>query len=309
MLQSIASIFAHRQLVSMGQLADLLRSLFAGGFSFRRFFASLMMILQLLGSVIFDTPVTPAGQKLDLTGYELVFCDEFDGNSLDTDAWFYRGNGARRNGFNAPSQVRVENGKLTITAEYLTDGEYGEGWYAGMIALNRKYCRGYFEIKCICNKDKGFWSAFWLQADHPYEPEISRGGIGGAEIDIFEAMSYGEPFGHNAVIQTVHCAGMAGDTSGELNSQGQGFFYGNDIYNKYNTYGLEWTEDEYIFYINGVESARTSWADGVSQVDEQVIVSLEIPAEISSKFDKDTYKTEFIVDYVKIYQSKLTATN
>ena len=64
----------------------------------------------------------------------------------------------------------------------------------------------------------------------------------------------------------------------------------------------KWTEEEYIFYINGVETIRSSWADGVSQVEEQVLVSLCVPDEIEEQ-DKN-FKSEFIVDYVKIYQKK-----
>ena len=82
-----------------------------------------------------------------------------------------------------------------------------------------------------------------------------------------------------------------------------GAFYGNDIYNEYNTYGVKWTEDEYIFYINGVETARTTFGNGTSQVEEEVRVSLEVPdASALEPLDKETYHSEFIIDYVKIYQ-------
>lgn len=78
----------------------------------------------------------PSGSKLDLTGYRLVFEDEFDGDALDTDAWFYRKEGLRYDNFNAASQVGVSDGQLTITAQYREDGEFGPGWYSGMLALN-----------------------------------------------------------------------------------------------------------------------------------------------------------------------------
>lgn len=227
--------------------------------------------------------------------------DEFEGTELNTDIWNYRANGPRRNAYNAASQVTVKDGKMTITGEYLKDGEYGEGWYAGMVSLKEKYTRGYFEIRCICNKDTAFWSAFWLQADHPYEAEYSKGGIGGAEIDIFEAMSH-DSLTPNAVTSAIHCAGVDGKQEG-YQSANLGTFKANNIYEQFNTYGLEWTEDEYSFYINGVESCRSSFGNGVSEVPEEVIVSLETPGEDKlEKFDKETYKTGYIVDYVKIYQ-------
>ena len=271
-------------------------------FSPKKIIASFLAIIELFGLTLFDLPTTPRGQELDLTGYNLVFEDEFEGTELNLDYWEYRGSGPRRGGFNAESQVVVDNGEMIMTGEYLTDGMYGEGWYTGMIKLRQRYCTGYFEIRCKVNADPGYWSAFWLQADGPYTASISQGGVGGAEIDIFESTDYGDEASRNAVIQTIHCAGVGGVQEG-FQSERLGSFYGNNIYEEYNTYGLEWTEDEYIFYVNGVETRRSSFGDGVSQVPEDVIVSLEIPDEEKlSNLDKDTYQTTYTVDYVRIYQ-------
>ncbi len=288
-----------REITALDQGAQIFSNLISGSLTGKRLLTGLIFLFELPFMLLFDTPLTPAGRELDLTDYELVFYDEFEGDTLDTEAWFTRGNGVRRGGFNAESQVEVRDGNLVITGEYLENGEYGEGWYAGAVALTQKYKQGYFEIKCICNAGGGFWSAFWIQADHPYDPEISKGGIGGAEIDIFEAMDYDNLVSRNSVSHNIHCSGMQGDTSGGLNSVRIGNFKANNIYKEYNVYGCEWTEDEYIFYINGVESARSTWADGVSTVPEQLIVSLEVPESLN--LDKD-HTTEYIVDYVKIYQ-------
>ena len=247
-----------------------------------------------------NVSVRPMGQKLDLSEYELVFCDDFDADELDLSAWHLRGEGKRREGYNAGSQLKLEKGELKITAEYREDGSYGTGWYSGMIALNQLYLHGYFEIKCVCNKGGGFWSAFWLQSGTSYVHDASRGGVGGAEIDIMEAPLYDEfmPTKRNSVTHAIHCNG-GDDNPDKLDSYRPGKFRGNDIYNTYNTYGLEWTEDEYIFYINGVETTRTSFSKGVSTVPEEVIVSLEIPDEVTFSEGESTVMT---VDYVKIYQ-------
>lgn len=296
---------APRQLWGVEQLGVYFKKLFSAS-SAKAAVAIILAIAELFGLVIFDLPTTPRGQELDLSSYALVFEDEFEGNTLNTDVWQYRGSGSRRGGFNAPSQVRVENGNMIMTGEYLKDGTYGEGWYTGMVKLKERYCKGYFEIRCIVNSGSGFWSAFWIQADAPYTASVSKGGVGGCEIDIFESMSYDNFIGKNSVTQTVHCAGVDGVQEG-FQSRNLGDFYGNNIYEEYNTYGLEWTDDEYIFYVNGVETARTSFGNGVSEVLEDVIVSLEIPGEEElATLDKETYKTEYIIDYVKIYQKKLT---
>ena len=292
---------APRQMWGIEQQIYYLTQIFTS-FSPKKIIASIMAIIELFGLTIFDLPTTPRGQELDLSGYTLVFEDEFNGTELDTEAWKYCNSGVRRGGYRAPSQVEVKDGNCVITAEYLEDGEFGAGWYAGDLALRDWYKQGYFEIRCKANDGGAFWSAFWIMAAHPYEAAYSQGGIGGAELDIFEANCWDDPMSRNSVSQTIHCAGVDGVQEG-FQSMLLGFFKGNDIYNEYNTYGLEWTEDEYIFYVNGVETCRSSFGNGTSQVEEEVRVSLEVPdAEKLAGLDKETYHSEFVIDYVRIYQ-------
>lgn len=292
---------APRQMWGVEQQIALLKEMFTS-FDIKKFFASFLAIIELFGLTIFDLPVKPHGDELDLTGYSLVFEDEFNYDEFDTDVWEYRASGSRRGGFNAASQVTFRDGNMVLTGEYRKDGQYGEGWYTGMVRLKEWYCKGYFEIRCKVNRENHFWSAFWLQASAPYTASVSKGGIGGAEIDIFESVNTGKYFDQDAVSHNIHCAGVDGVEEG-YQSATLGSFYGENIYDEYNTYGVKWTDTEYIFYINGVETRRSSFGNGVSEVLEEVIVSLEIPgADKLSELDKDTYKTEFVVDYVRIYQ-------
>ena len=259
-------------------------------------------ILVILGSLHALLPVMPKGEKLDLDGYELVFSDEFEGDAIDEDVWYCRFPGVMRAGYNSLSQMRVSDGKLIFTGEYLEDGEFGEGWYGGSLALKQRYLNGYFEIRCKCNKDRDYWSAFWLQSGTSYDNEKSAGGVGGAEIDIFEAMeSRYFPFKlSNAVKSTIYCNGT--DALPErIDRQRVGKYYVENLYDEFHTFGLKWTEEEYIFYIDGVESGRSAFGKGVSTIPEEVIVSLEIPERMNAKHD---YKTEFEVDYVKIWSNE-----
>ena len=294
------------QIQRFGHFTDMLRAVLHGKLPAKRTVAGLLAAAELFGAAVFKTPVRPYGDALDLTGYSLTFEDTFDGDTLDTDAWYYRslGGGNAGCGFNAESQVRLEDGNMILTGEYLDDarGAYGAGWYSAAVALKEWYCKGYFEIRCICSRDDGFWSAFWLQSSHSYDSE-SRGGVGGAEIDILEATDFDAflPSRHNSLTQTVYCNGA--DEDDEKIDKCQFDVVGSDIYNQYNTYGVLWTDDEYIFYVNGKESARTSFGLGVSEVPENLIVSLEIPQELPRKIAENTaHKTEMIVDYVRVYQ-------
>lgn len=292
---------APRQMWGLEQMGEYFKEVFTS-FSIPKMMAAFMAFIECLGLVVLDKPTNPRGDELDLTGYSIVFEDEFEGTELDTSVWEYRASGPRRGGFNAASQVEVKDGSMIMTGEYLTDGTYGEGWYTGMIKLRERYCKGYFEIRCKVNADPGYWSAFWLQADAPYTASASKGGVGGAEIDIFESVDKYDKTCSNSVYHTIHCAGVDGEEEG-FQSMRLGNFYGNNIYDEYNTYGLLWTDEEYIFYINGVETRRSSFGNGVSEVAEDVIVSLELPdIDKLNELDKESYETTFTVDYVKIYQ-------
>ena len=238
-------------------------------------------------------------KHLNLEGYELSFCDEFEGDSLDLSVWEYRETGARRDAFLHPDQVSVRSGNLVISGEY-KDGAFGEGWYAGMIQLTEQYAYGYYEIRCIPNDSEDFWSAFWLFHSDCYTHAISQGGIYGAEIDIFETYKNHSLTTKEYVCTTIHCNGSDDDAE-NIDSYRVTKNFVPNLRTEYHTFGLMWTESEYIFYIDGYETARTAFGSGVSTVAESVLVSLEPPNEIN--LDKSV-RTEFIVDYVKIYKPK-----
>ena len=275
----------------------------------RGLIATFTIIAQLCSFCTSGTPITPYGDELDLTGYSLVFEDEFDGDALNWDVWRTRGEGSKTYFKLSKDQVSVHDGNLYITAQYKdeTTGKYGAGWYSGDIKLRKQYTYGYFEVRAICNNDAAFNSAFWLQSDHCYDSKYSLGGPGGAEIDILENLMY--YYGYSAAKNTIHVAGIDGpDDTGTDTYHMPPFYTENDMFTEYNTYGVMWTEDEYIFYHNGVETVRTSFGNGVCEVPCSVILSFAGPNTSKSwqvagfkKLPKDRTPT-FTIDYVRIYQ-------
>jgi len=237
---------------------------------------------------------------MDLSGYKLVFEDDFNGSELDLNVWKHRGVGKQRMGYVSPDTVHLENGNLVIEYGY-RNGIFGDGWYSGQVSLKKKFCKGYFEARMICNdpiERNGFWSAFWIQADHPYEPAIAKGGPGSAEIDIVEGFPTCVTL-LPAVEHNIHTAGYP-DGSGEgLRSMGAVSVPVENCYTEFHTYGLEWTDEVYRFYVDGKCTLETTWAEGVSQVEEEVIFSLCIPGDEP----EDKNRTgKCIVDYIRIYQ-------
>ena len=164
MIQWIAETLnlAFREQWALENAINGLKSLITGGGA-RGFIATCMMIMEMFGMLLGGNAVSAWGQELDLTGYELVYEDEFEGTELNLEEWRVRGAGKSRGGFNSDSQLAVKDGNLYLTGEYVENGEYGDGWYGVSVALREHYLRGYFEIRCKCAASDAFWSAFWIQ--------------------------------------------------------------------------------------------------------------------------------------------------
>lgn len=221
-------------------------------------------------------------------GYELYWEDQFKGDNLDPEKWDIRGVGPRALGYVSAEAVKVENGYLKLYAMKKGDsilisavGTQGH--------LMTKY--GYFECRAQLQKSPGAWAAFWIQST-----EISKGedpSIYGAEIDIFE---FFKKLGTDIVSHNVHWAyGPNQRTTRGMQSYLKGVSKG------FHKFGLEWTPDKYIFYIDGYKFYEVTI--GISNIEEYMILSMELPSD--KKDIKNTvFPDVFIVDYVKVYKKK-----
>lgn len=287
--------------------------------------AFLMLISPALPNKL-GLPAIPSGQKLNLDDrFELVWSDEFTGDKLDKTKWcFPWWITQRKGGFWHEDMVRVEGGNLIISTDYKAEPlknyyyddwhdkidfkEYKSGYYSACIETSNLYEQkyGYFEVRCILPKSAGMWSAFWFMNEGVYN--VDGSGEDGTEIDVFESMYCKDSYwgAGNAVASNLHFDGY---NEGHQ-YQTAGKYFVNNPYEEFNTYGLEWNENEYIFYINGVESGRSSFG-GVSKNPEHMILSCEVSGEDGvpttkrgNTIDKDNMPADFIVDYVRAYQYK-----
>lgn len=296
------------------------------------FLAILIAVLMLISPELpglLDLGKKPQGETLDMDKFELVWSDEFNGDSLDMTKWGYSWwITERKGGYWHEDMVSVKDGHLIIKAQYLETppenkyaalfpdmefDEYKPGWYTGKITTRDKYeqCYGYFEVRCILPAATGMWSAFWMMNEGVYN--VDGSGKDGTEVDVFESFYYKDNWwGNDAISTGIHYDGYGeghnGDTIGKI-------YIENDPYTEYNTYGVEWNENEYIFYINGVETGRLS-TGGVSQNPEYLLLSCEFAGENGvqssdrhgtgeiSKTPDENWPAEFKVDYVRCYQYK-----
>lgn len=299
---------------------------------FAKFFRALVAFLMVISPTLphtFGLPAIPSGQDLNLEErFVLTWSDEFDGDELDKTVWNTEWwVTMRKGGYWHEDMIDVKDGNLIITTAYFEEPlenryeekwgdvidfeDYGAGWYSACIttmgAFEQTY--GYYEVRCILPKSTGMWSAFWMMNEGVYN--VDGSGQDGTEVDIFESMYYKDVvWGYgDAVVSGIHYDGYGDDHSGDS----IGKWYANNPYEEYNTYGLEWNENEYIFYINGVETGRLS-TGGVSQNPEYLLLSCEVAGE-NGVANADRHGTgkmsmepgdtaEFIVDYVRVYQYK-----
>ena len=298
-------------------------------FLLKGFIAVLMVISAALPEV-FSLGKLPEGKTINLDDFELVWSDEFDGDKLDKSKWTYNWwEVERKGGYWHEDMVEVKDGNLVISAQYFDEpkvnyhydkwkdkinfDEYKAGWYTGSISTINLYEQkyGYFEVRCKLPAAYGLWSAFWMMNDGV--DNVDGSGQDGTEVDIFESFYYKDHWwGNDCVVSGIHYDGYGADHKGD--SIGKTFIE-NNPYPEYNTYGLEWNENEYIFYLNGVETGRLS-TGGVSQNPEYLLLTVEFSGEngvasgdrhgagkISKTPDKN-WPAEFVVDYVRCYQYK-----
>ncbi len=219
-------------------------------------------------------------------GYELVWEDNFDGTSLDTNKWDVRGIGPRNLGYVSPEAVTVENGTLKLWAKK-QDGRILLGAVGTQNHFMARY--GFYECRAQVQASPGVWAAFWIQST-----DIAKGedpAIYGAEIDIMECF---RKLGTDIISHNVHWAYGPNQQSTRgmqsyLPGVGQGF----------HTFALEWTPEKYVFFIDGL--AFYEVRRGISQIEEYLILSMEIPAN-ENEIAKTIFPDVFVVDYVKVYQ-------
>lgn len=207
----------------------------------------------------------------------------------------------------------VFDGNLHIQTKYYDNGYKGgkRGWYTCGICTDGLFDQtyGYFELRCILPKGTGSWSAFWMMP-HNMNDTIGNGGVDGAEIDIMETTGYQYKLSDNVnvVSSTIHYDAYGSEH--KKKTVCTPFIESKDPYEEYNTYGVEWNEKKYVFYINGVETGRTDFG-GTSQVPEYMILTSQfngikgfpLNGRVGDALTFDSEApTDFVIDYVRVYQ-------
>jgi len=251
--------------------------------------------------------------------YQLVWSDEFNGNSLDLTKWQYEvncdggGNNELQCYTNSPNNVAVQNGSLVITA--IPQNLNGKQYTSGRINTARSAAWKYGRIDFSAKSPNGIylWPALWMMP----RDNVYGGWAASGEIDIFESRST-----QNTQESTLHYGGSWPNNV----YQGSGPQRMNfDMTADYHLYSAIWTPTEIQFLVdNQVYSTQTlqrSFWSGTGtnpytangQPFDQyfyLIINLAIGGgffgqnanSLTSQQAQAWANAKFYIDYVRVYQ-------
>jgi beta-glucanase (GH16 family) len=237
-------------------------------------------------------------------GWKLIWSDEFNVNSIDTNHWKFEagnnhgwGNNELETYTENPDNAYVSNGVLHIVARREGTNGITSARMKSAGLFEQKY--GRFEFRAKFPQGKSYWPALWLM---PYHTTYG-GWPSCGEIDIVE--NKGD---YPAVVQgTIHYADTEGGhlQSTELYTFPQGTGAGD-----FHTYLLQWTTNSIGWYVdNQLYETQTNWSTAnapyPAPFDQPfyIIMNLAIGGIYDGNPDTNTvFPGEMQVDYVRVYE-------
>jgi beta-glucanase (GH16 family) len=240
-------------------------------------------------------------------GFELVWSDEFDGDSIDRTNWTFDiggwgwGNGEAQYYTSRPENARVENGMLVIEGR---QERFEDSYYTSARLKTqglREFRYGRIEARMKVPRGAGTWPAFWmLGADFDKDSDDQRRNwpfVG--EIDVMEHLGR-EP---DLILGTVHGPGYAGALG--LTKWNRRPY---DIADEFRTYAVEWEPDGITWFYEGEPYFRVVPDDlhgreWVFDADFFLIVNLALGGGYPGPIGLDVeFPVELYVDHVRVYQ-------
>jgi beta-glucanase (GH16 family) len=242
----------------------------------------------------------------DLTGWKLVWSDEFDKpGQPDPAKWTYEKGMLRNNEKqfyteNSRENARVEDGKLIIEArkEKMDRGDFTS---ASMISKGRgEWTYGRFEVKAKLPSARGTWPAIWMLPNNI--GKISWPMCG--EIDIMEHV------GHDPA--KIHGSLHSGAYNHTKGTQRSGQLMIPTFATDFHVYSMDWSADKIVMHIDGKTYATFEKKAGDKEAEWPfdkpfyLILNLAIGGAWGGQkgIDDAAFPQRMEVDYVRVYQKK-----
>ncbi|MCR5451090.1 MAG: glycoside hydrolase family 16 protein [Lachnospiraceae bacterium] len=247
-------------------------------------------------------------KKLSYEGYNLVWEDDFDGDSLNRDDWNVElheplwVNEEWQKYIDSDENIYVKDSILHLQPVRVGKKDEAGSYTSGRVNTIHKhdFIYGIFEARLKIPRGKGYLPAFWLLADEEVHPWPICG-----EIDIMEI--HGSDTVKN--YGTIHY--------GLPHEQNQGIFEleNGDFAEEFHDFALEWLPGKLLFYVDGILYHEiTDWYSGEEDgtmypgkapFDHEfhIILNLAVGNNWAGYPDGSTsFENAFEIDYVRVYQ-------
>lgn len=153
---------------------------------------------------------------------------------------------------------------------------------------------GYYEIRCKLPSVNGIWHAFWMMCGNVYS--VENGSVDGVEIDIFEYLP-----ARDAVNVALHWDGYDEAHQNDHKRYEKTHF----ATGEYHTFGMNWDENGYAFYIDGKKVYSTT-GGGVCDQEGYLKISTEYGewGDWVGSLDIGDLPVDWVIDYVRVYDKK-----
>ena len=252
-----------------------------------------------------------------IEGYNVLWADEFDGDTLDETKWNreLREPGWTNNELqeytSSDDNIFVRDGNLVLKA--IKSEKNGKDYYtSGKVNSQhkRQFTYGKVVARAKAPKGKGLWPAVWMMPEN--EAKYGQWPKCG-EIDIMEVLG--------SDTKTAYCTLHYGEPHGE--KQDTKVLDSNDFSDTFHDYSVEWEPGEMRWYIDDeLILTVNDWFTAEAGKDEKpypapfnqpffVQMNLAVggtwPGNPDSTTDFDN--AEFLIDYVRVYQKDFYDTN
>jgi beta-glucanase (GH16 family) len=251
-------------------------------------------------------------------GWNLVFSDEFNGDSLDRNKWAtrYIYNNETLDHFHDEKQRYrdnnnqvVANGQLDLIARKGPDDLFE----SGMIRSFQTFYYGYFEARVFLPSGRGVWPAFWLEGDYDRDGYTHHP----PEIDIFEFVINGVD--DNESMLHSQAADVPAEISGDFTYVDPTFevrhheLYANEPLNTgWHIAGMVWTPTNLSFFWDGkhIYTRNYQWLhkDGSLGDPAQILLNFAVGGGWAGRhgIDEGAFPQAFKIDYVRVCQFTTT---
>ncbi len=258
-------------------------------------FLLFIFISMSLGAQKSSTDQPPACPLLS-EGWKFIpeLSDEFNGKGLDTTKWypFNPGWKGREPGYFSPANVRVRHGNLILTSKTETLMNIPPEFHTfttAAVKSKKRMLYGYYEVR-FQPMDSRASSAFWFYA---IDPDIWT------EIDVFEICgSHPEKEWEHKYFATTHVMKAPGVEKHISDNVEWKAPY--RLADNFQICGLEWTEKEIKWYLNG-EVIRTRENTYWHQPLDMNFDSETMP-EWFGLPDVNDKAGHFKIDYIRVWQ-------